>query len=318
MPASICAWREGIWPWPACSTWPITTCWTWSGSTPARSRAALIAIPPELRGLERGEAAAELADGGAGGAEDHGVGHGASTLVLRPPHGRPRHHRRPAAATGADTIASASSRARASPTTSPDGALGALLERGEARTGFRKLALTHADGRRWLLAGLGNARGVRPRARQDRRRRRARPRPRAGRALAVLGAAAQRLRRRTPPRSSRARIMGALRVHAVQVRRRRGRRQRELDELIVSAHHDVSDAVERGRVVGESVNLRARPPEPPGQRPHADARWPSAPREIAELPRRAHVEVMGRERDRGGRDGRVRRRRPGQPTRSRS
>ena len=28
IPASICAWREGIWPWPACSTWPITTCWT--------------------------------------------------------------------------------------------------------------------------------------------------------------------------------------------------------------------------------------------------------------------------------------------------
>ena len=22
IPALICAWREGIWPWPACSTWP--------------------------------------------------------------------------------------------------------------------------------------------------------------------------------------------------------------------------------------------------------------------------------------------------------
>ena len=50
---------------------------------------------------------------------------------------------------------SASSRARASRTTCPDGELGALLESGEARTGFRKLALTHADGRRWLVAGLG-------------------------------------------------------------------------------------------------------------------------------------------------------------------
>ena len=26
IPALICAWREGICPWPACSTWPMTTC----------------------------------------------------------------------------------------------------------------------------------------------------------------------------------------------------------------------------------------------------------------------------------------------------
>jgi len=33
--------------------------------------------------------------------------------------------------------------------------LGALLEAGEARTSFKHLALHHADGRRWLLVGLG-------------------------------------------------------------------------------------------------------------------------------------------------------------------
>ncbi len=48
MPALICAWREGIWPWPACSTWPITTCSTCSGSTSARSSAASIAVPPSV------------------------------------------------------------------------------------------------------------------------------------------------------------------------------------------------------------------------------------------------------------------------------
>ena len=37
----------------------------------------------------------------------------------------------------------------------PDGALGALVDSGEAKSGFRKLALTHADGKRWLIAGLG-------------------------------------------------------------------------------------------------------------------------------------------------------------------
>ena len=50
--------------------------------------------PPELRGLERGEAPAELADRGAGGAEDHGCWTCASTLVSAL-NGRPRHHRRP-------------------------------------------------------------------------------------------------------------------------------------------------------------------------------------------------------------------------------
>src|SRR3954462_6624783 len=34
--------------------------------------------------------------------------------------------------------------------------LGALLEAGEARTSFKHLALHRADGRRWLLVGLGS------------------------------------------------------------------------------------------------------------------------------------------------------------------
>ena len=46
MPPLICAWREGIWPCPACRTWPMITCWTSSPPTSARSSAALIAMPP--------------------------------------------------------------------------------------------------------------------------------------------------------------------------------------------------------------------------------------------------------------------------------
>jgi hypothetical protein len=46
MPPLICAWRLGIWPWPACRTCPNTTCWTCSGATSARSSAAAIAVPP--------------------------------------------------------------------------------------------------------------------------------------------------------------------------------------------------------------------------------------------------------------------------------
>ena len=33
--------------------------------------------------------------------------------------------------------------------------LGELLDSGEARRSFKSLALTHADGKRWLLVGLG-------------------------------------------------------------------------------------------------------------------------------------------------------------------
>ena len=50
MPALICAWREGICPTPAWSTWPITTCCTCSGATSARSSAAPMAMPPRSVG----------------------------------------------------------------------------------------------------------------------------------------------------------------------------------------------------------------------------------------------------------------------------
>ena len=46
MPPLIWAWRLGIWPWPAWSTWPNTTCCTCSGATSARSSAAAMAVPP--------------------------------------------------------------------------------------------------------------------------------------------------------------------------------------------------------------------------------------------------------------------------------
>src|SRR5437867_4453035 len=36
-----------------------------------------------------------------------------------------------------------------------DGALQALVDSGEARRGLRKVAVTHAGGKRWILVGLG-------------------------------------------------------------------------------------------------------------------------------------------------------------------
>ncbi len=46
IPAATAACRAGIWPAPAVSTCPMITYSTWSGATPARSSAALIANPP--------------------------------------------------------------------------------------------------------------------------------------------------------------------------------------------------------------------------------------------------------------------------------
>jgi len=56
---------------------------------------------------------------------------------------------------GADTIAIAVFGDEGVAHDTPGGELGALLDSGEAKRGYKKLALTHADGLRWLLVGMG-------------------------------------------------------------------------------------------------------------------------------------------------------------------
>ncbi len=58
-------------------------------------------------------------------------------------------------ATGADTVAVGVFEGEGVAHDVAGGALGALLESGEAKPGLRKLAVLHAEGRRWILAGLG-------------------------------------------------------------------------------------------------------------------------------------------------------------------
>src|SRR5215210_6351065 len=159
------------------------------------------------------------------------------------------------AATGADTIAVGVFDGEGVAHDLPDGQLGALLESGEARTGFRKLALTHAGGRRWLVVGLGK------REEFDPERARIAAATALGRAR-ELGA--RSLCWELPHHLSDAHaaafadgtVMGAYEFK--QFKSDAGgddEAGRELDELIVSAHDDISAAVEQGRVVGESVNL---------------------------------------------------------------
>jgi leucyl aminopeptidase len=58
--------------------------------------------------------------------------------------------------THADTIAVGVFDGKGVAHDTPGGELQALLEAGEARTNFKHLAVTHAEGKRWIVAGLGD------------------------------------------------------------------------------------------------------------------------------------------------------------------
>ena len=211
MPALICAWREGIWPWPAWSTWPMTTCSTCSGSTFARSSAASMAMPPSSVASRRGEAAARACRWGCGrrrgsrswacGLRVRGEVSAAraeaparwrsvgqplpwTRATTRPRRDRRRHRRRRALRGRGRRPRRRRRRAAGA---------GRLAARPSPRCASSRV--THAAGRRWMLVGLGARDELRRRARARRGRRRARPRARARHALAVLGAAPPRRRR---------------------------------------------------------------------------------------------------------------------------
>jgi leucyl aminopeptidase len=160
----------------------------------------------------------------------------------------------PPAASGADTVAIGVFAGEGVSHDLPDGELGALLESGEARTGFRKLALTHADGRRWIVAGLGKREEFDPeRARIA--------------AATVLGRARELGTRKLcwefPHHLSDAHaaafvdgtIMGSYEFTEFKSGRDEDEDGRGLEELVISAHDDLTGPVEQGRVIGESVNL---------------------------------------------------------------
>ena len=98
--------------------------------------------------------------------------------------------------TGADTVVVGVFDGKGVPHDVEDGALGALVESGEARSAFRKLAAHPRRGPALDPDRARRARRLRRRARPDRGRHRARPRARARHPHALLGAAAQGRRRR--------------------------------------------------------------------------------------------------------------------------
>jgi leucyl aminopeptidase len=131
------------------------------------------------------------------------------------------------------------------------GALQALVDAGEARPGFRKLAVAHADGRRYVLVGLGARDAFDPeRARVA--------------AATVLGRARElgartlcwELPHHVTDAHAAALVEGTV-LAGYDDRRFKsdaGEDPTGPDELVVSAHHDVSGPVEQAAVVAAAVN----------------------------------------------------------------
>jgi leucyl aminopeptidase len=155
--------------------------------------------------------------------------------------------------TGADTVVVGVFEGKGIPHDVEDGALGALVEAGEARSELRALTHTHAAGRRWILIGLGN--------------RDAFDGERARIAAAVALGRARELRTRVlcwelphkvPDAVAGALVEGTLLAayRYVDFKSEPGD-DHAPRELVVSAHHDVAEPVELGRVGAEAAN-RAR------------------------------------------------------------
>jgi leucyl aminopeptidase len=130
------------------------------------------------------------------------------------------------------------------------GVLQALVDRGEARPAARKLAVTHADGIRYLLVGLG------ARSRFDAETARAA-------ATAALGRARE-LGCRTlcwevPHHVGDAEVAGLvegtlLAAYAYRAYKSRADDDGAPEELVLSAHHDVGAAVRHAAAAAEAVN----------------------------------------------------------------
>src|SRR5205085_11703691 len=111
--------------------------------------------------VDAGEAPSELADRRSGGGQDHGLGHGIPFpgSGWRPPMLVTCRRVKVEAttdsplATAADTIVVGLFGDEGVAHDVSGGALGALLESGEARSDFRSLAVAHAEGRRFVLVG---------------------------------------------------------------------------------------------------------------------------------------------------------------------
>ncbi len=167
------------------------------------------------------------------------------------------------------------------------GELGALVERGEARPKARHLAQAYAQAKRWIVVGLGERAGF------DAERARVAAAVALGRAR-ELGAG---MLCWEVPHGAGDEIAAAL-VQGTLLAAHRADRFRSVPEeddragpqrLLVSAHHDLGDAVARAGVVAAAVNWARELQDAP-----ANAMTPMALAEAARGLEGVEVEVEGR------------------------
>jgi leucyl aminopeptidase len=189
-------------------------------------------------------------------------------------------------ATDADTVAIGVFEGKGIPHDLDGGPLQALVDSGEARPTFKHLALHHGAGKRWLLVGLGRRDDLDP--------------ERARVAAASVHGRARELGARSlcwelPHHVSddvAAGLVEGTILAAYRFDRYRARPDDEppqLQEVVVSAHHDVADAVHRGAVGARAQNLARELQDTP-----ANDLTPMALAERAKELAGVEVEVHGR------------------------
>jgi leucyl aminopeptidase len=165
--------------------------------------------------------------------------------------------------------------------------LTALLESGEARTSFKHLALHHGDGRRWLVVGLGRRDAFDP--------------ERARVAAATVHGRARELGTRVLcwelPHHVADEVAAALVEGTIlagyrfdRYRARPEEEPGEVQEVVVSSHHDVAEAVHRGAIGADAQNFARELQDTP-----ANDLTPTALAERAQRIEGIEVEVHGRQ-----------------------
>jgi leucyl aminopeptidase len=160
----------------------------------------------------------------------------------------------PPASTNADTVAIGLFTGTGVAHDTPGGDLQALVDSGEARAAYKKLAVTHAEGKRWILVGLGDRdEFTAERARVVAALAHGRARDLGARALCW----------EVPHGSGDAEVSGLVEgtlLHAYKFDRylaASGDEAKTVETLVVSAHDDVSAPAERAAVIATAQN-RAR------------------------------------------------------------
>jgi leucyl aminopeptidase len=155
-------------------------------------------------------------------------------------------------ATGADTVVVGVFEGEEVAHDLPGGALRALLDSGEASREFKRLAVTHADGARVVLVGLGD------RARFDDERARVAAAVTHGRAREMSAATlCWEVPHHVGDEAVEGLVQGTL-LHAYRFERYKpSEDKRRVGRLLLSAHHDVSEPVRLAAIVAQAQN-RAR------------------------------------------------------------